>query len=68
MHQLGDNCLPCIIDNVYNIIFCELKKNHNIVIMSVSEINVGQKRILPIRQRQLTREQAEKPFGTLVAV
>lgn len=34
----------------------------------VSEINVGQKRILPIRQRQFTREQAEKPFGALVAV
>jgi len=45
-----------------------IEKSHNHNIMSVSEINVGQKRILPIRQRQSACEQAEKPFGALVAV
>lgn len=36
--------------------------------LSVPEINIGQKRILPIRQRQSAREQTEKPFSAPVAL
>jgi len=61
MHQATLFPIPHILlvssYNMYNCIrnIMSIEKSHNHNIMSVSEINVGQKRILPIRQRQSAR-------------